>query len=241
MPELEHALFELGRSVELPPTPDLAAAVGSRIAELPPRSGLQRRPALVIAVAVLVVAAGAVLAVPSARTAILEWLGIKGVTIVHVDKLPAVRPAGPKLGERVTLAEARRRVTYKIVVPTLEGLGSPNEVYVAKIARERQVSFVWGSQTKIRLLMTQFPGEAIIEKMVDPSTRTEPVVIDGEPGIWFAGAAHGFVYRDPTGEARLETMRLVRRALVWQRGELTLRLEGELSKQEALRIARSAR
>ena len=102
MPELDVALRELGRHVEFPPTPDLASALHGRL-ERPRR---WRRP-LAIALAVLVVAVGAVLAVPPARTAILDWLGLRGVSIVRVDELPPT-PAVERLelGRQVTLEEA---------------------------------------------------------------------------------------------------------------------------------------
>jgi hypothetical protein len=58
--------------------------------------------------------------------------------------------------------------------------------------------------------------------------------------VWFDGAEHVLLYQDG-GEPVEETMRLVERALVWQRGPLTLRLEGDISKEDALEIARSVR
>jgi hypothetical protein len=46
-----------------------------------------------------------------------------------------------------------------------------------------------------------------------------------------------FVYDD----ARPETLRLVGNAPVWEHGELTLRLEGDIPLDEALRIGASLR
>jgi hypothetical protein len=242
MPELELTLRELGARIELPPTPDIASAVRRRLAEEPaPRAWFPRRRTLAIALAVLAAAIGAVMAVPPARTAVLEWLGIKGVTIVRVDKLPAVEPRDPELGERVSLEEARRLAGYRVLVPTLDGVGAPDEAYATPLGVDRQVSFVWRGPDGIRLLMTQFRGVAMAEKMVGPGTDAVAVDVDGYPGVWFGGAEHFFVYRDSQGEPREETLRLVGNALVWQRGELLLRLEGDLSKEQALDIARSVR
>jgi hypothetical protein len=239
MPELEHALRRLGEQVEFPPTPDLATGVRRRLEDLPPRRRWLSRRALAIALAILVVAVGTAFAVPSARSEILEWLGIKGVDIVRVDELPAVAPpADLGLGERVTLAEARARVPYEVVVPHAKGLGDPDGVYVARHGRSYQVSFLWGTPDRVRLLVSEFEGFAMIEKMAGPGTDTERVVVRGEPGVWFDGAKHVFLYQDG-GEPVEETMRLVGRALVWQRGPLTLRLEGEVSKEDALEIAHS--
>ena len=85
---LERELAALSAAVEWPDAPDLAPTVAGRLAEpLPRASRLARRP-LAIAVAVVLAAVLAVLAVPPARTAILDWLGVGGARIVRVDELP---------------------------------------------------------------------------------------------------------------------------------------------------------
>jgi hypothetical protein len=241
MPELEHALRQLGGRVEFPPTPDLSSRVRRRLEEEPRRRWRPSRRALAIALAVLAVAVGAVMAVPSARTAVLDWLGIKGVDIVRVEKLPEVAPpADLGLGERVTLVEARRRVSYKVVVPEVKGLGEADAVYVDRHRGGDQISFLWGTPERVRLLVSEFPGMSFAQKMLGPGTKAERVDVNGEPGVWIEGAPHAFVYR-VGNHIFEETLRLVNNALVWQHGELTLRLEGELTKKQALEIARSAR
>jgi hypothetical protein len=229
MPELDLVLRELSGHIEFPPTPELASAVRRRLGE---RTRTRRRP-VAIAFAVLAVALGAVLAVPPARTAILEWLGIKGVRIVHVDKLPPAPAAGNlRLGRQVTLDEARRRAPW-LVVPK----DQPDRVYYNV---NGQVTLLWGTPTDVRLLLNEFRGVAFIDKLVQPGSKVEPVRIDGSPGAWL-GDQHVLMYRDPAGNTRESTARLVGQTLVWQRGEVTLRLEGDLSKGDAVRIARSAR
>ena len=83
-------------------------------------------------------------------------------------------------------------------------------------------------------------GAAYLEKLVEPGTKVETVEVGGSPGVWVAGR-HVLAYRDRLGVFRQDTARLAGKTLIWQRGDVTLRLEGDLSKQEALRIARSAR
>src|SRR5215207_4469517 len=78
MSELETRLAAL--DIEWPETPDVAAAVRQRLAETDaPRRGLRRR--LAVAVAAFLVALGGVMAVPSARSTVLDWLGLDGVEI----------------------------------------------------------------------------------------------------------------------------------------------------------------
>jgi len=229
MPEFDVALRQLGRHIEWPPTPELAPAVRSRI-------GKRRawRP-VAIALAVLVVAVGAVMAVPPARTAIFEWLGIKGVKITRVEQLPPTPVVGNlDLGRPVTLAEARRRAPW-LLVPT----DAPDSVHYSDSIPGGKVTLLWGTPTSVRLLLTEFRGETFIEKLIQPETNVEEVTVDGKPGVWLEDR-HVVLYRNLKGFTREDTARLVGQTLLWQDGEVTLRLEGDLSKEEALRIARSA-
>ena len=240
MPELELALRQLGAAVDFPPEPDLVAGVRRRLGEAPSRRWAPRR-LVAVALAVVVLAVGAAMAVPSARTAVLDWLGLKGVEVTRVDKLPKVSLLSDSgLGNPVTLAEARGRAPG-LVEPHLKNLGAPDEVYFSAEVPGGQVTFLWGTKEEARLLLTQSPGEAFAEKMLGPRTDAEVADVDGRPGVWFSGDAHYFVYRDRRGRIREETARLARNTLLWQHGELTVRLEGELSKNAALEIARSVR
>lgn len=240
MPELELALRQLGATIEFPEPPDLATRVRGRLGEAPDRGWAPRRLAA-LALAVLVVAVAAVLAVPSARTSILEWLGIKGVSVTRVDTLPETGLLRVRdLGTRVTLAEARERAPW-IVEPRTANIGAPDAVYYSTHVPGDQVTFVWGTRRKVQLLLTQSPGEAFAEKMVGPETTAEQVDVDGKFGVWFSGAPHAFVFRDERGQIREELPRLARNTLLWQDGQLTVRIEGDLSKDEALEIARTVR
>jgi hypothetical protein len=229
MPELDAVLTELGRRVEFPPTPNLAPAVRRRLGER--RSW--RRP-LALALAVLVVAIGATLAVPAARTAILDWLGLSGVRIVRVEQLPPAPAVGNlDLGRPVTLAEARRRAPW-LLVPD----DAPDSVFISTAVPGGKVSLLWGTPTSVRLLLTEFRGRhAYIEKLIEPEANVEPVDV-GSIGAWLE-ESHVLAFVDRDGRFREDTARLAGKTLLWQQGDVTLRLEGELSKAEALRIARS--
>jgi hypothetical protein len=244
MPELELALVELGRSIDFPPTPDLAARVRERIAaEQPPRrSFLPARRTLVIALAVAAVAIGALMAVPGTRAAILEFFGIRGVAIEQVETLPTVpKTADLNLGEPVTLDGARELADFDVVVP--EALGDPDEVYFSDFPPGGMVSFVYGSSEEPRALFTQFQAtvrDTFLKKM-EVTTDVEFVDVDRQPGVFLSGAPHVFGYIDADGQFREETLRLVGNVLLWERAPLTLRLEADIPLDEALRIARSVR
>ena len=245
MSELELALVQLGRQVEDPPTPELAPRVRSRLAEgRRPRFAPGGRRALLIALAALAVAIGAVMAVPQTRAAILEFFHLRGVTVERVGELPKV-PINQDfnklfLGERVTLDEARERADFEVVVP--ESLDDPDGIYFSNSPSGGMVSFLWGTVEEPTALFTQFRAtvEDVVFKKVAAGTRIDSVRVDGEPGFFLSGDPHEFSYFDRTGQYRQELVRLAGNTLLWERGPLTLRLEAELSKEEALKIARSA-
>jgi len=230
MAELETALRQLGGQVELPPTPDLASAIRGRLHRPAP---FWRRPAAV-ALAVLVVAAiAAAFAVPQSRSAILDWLGLRHVAVVRVEKLPVVPASGGlDLGQRVTLDEAKHRAPW-LLLPDAD----PDSVWMNESIPGGKVSLVWGTPSHVRLLLTELSGRAYVEKIIDGDTQVERVKI-GSAGAWFQGE-HVVMFQDRDGRFHDTHARLARNTLVWQQGGVTLRLEGGLTKAEALRIARS--
>ena len=238
MSELELALTQIGRELDYPEAPDLTTAVRQRLVEgRRPRSW--RRP-LVIALAALAVGIGAVLAVPQARSAVFDWLGIGAVTIRQVEGLPPVELATEDLGvgDRVSLEEARERVNFPVRVPTLPGYEDPN-VYYGEPLPSGQVSFVYGSLDKPQLLITQVAAIGALEKLVNTATRVEQVSTDDATGVWIEGERHFLFY---PGADREEPFRLVGNTLVLERNDgVTVRIEADISKEQALRIARSMR
>lgn len=243
MPELELALTELGRSIEFPATPDIASRVRERIAgERPPRRVIPVRRTLVIAVALVAVAVGALMAVPGTRAAILEFFGVRGVAIERVETLPTVpKKVDLNLGEPVSLERTRELADFEVVTP--EALGEPDEVYFSDFPPGGMVSFVYGSSEEPRALLTQFRAtfDDTFLKKLEATTNVEHVGVNDQPGVFLSGPPHVFAYLDSNGQYREETMRLVGNVLLWERRPLTLRLEGDMTRDEALEIARSVR
>jgi hypothetical protein len=235
--EIETRLAEL--DVAWPPAPDVAARVRARVeAEPRPR---RFRPAWAVALAILV-SAGGVAAVPSARSAVLRWFGIEGV---RIERVPANPTPAPSAAPLLDLGE-RTRLTDAMLVPA--ALGRPDAVY----AVGERVTLLYrpgpglpeSEHSGAGALLTQFPGRTnaeFIRKFAGPGTTIERVRVEGEPGFWLAGEAHGLLYEDPTGEIREAPSRLVGPTLVWRHGARTLRLEADVSKSRALAIARSIR
>ena len=240
---LEAQLADLAAHVGLPPTPDLAPRVRARVEAVPPRRQWLRRPAFAIPLALLALTVGSVAAVPSARSAVLRWLGIEGVRIERVPTVPTPPPASTSpaldLGDRTTLAPGT-------LVPS--ALGRPDAVYaqgdrITLLYRPRQ-ELPESEHTGVGALLSQFPGRidgVFVRKEAGPDTTVDPVRIRGEQGFWLGGAPHGLSYVDPSGAFRESPTRLAGPTLVWRRGDLTLRLEADVTKERALEIARSIR
>jgi hypothetical protein len=234
MSELELALQRLGGELDYPQTPDLAGRVRQRLAE--GRRQLAWRRPLLIALAALLVAVAAVMAVPQARSEILDWFGIGGVTVRYVDELPTVekRDADLQLGQRMSLAEARELSVFGIRVPTRKGLEDP-DVYRGDFG---QVSFLYGSEEEPRLLITQFLGTGSLEKLIHTETDFELITVGGAEGVWLEGGEH-VVFFPSIGP---ESQRLAGNVLILERKDgVTVRIEADVPKEVAVRIFRSMR
>jgi hypothetical protein len=267
--ELERALVDLGAHLEHPPTPPIAEAVLARITA--PDAGRARAPrsrgwlphpgwrrVAVAALALVVLAVVVVVATPGAREAVARRLGLPGVAIHLGGPAPTTptvptTPSGPganlDLGRRVTLAQARSGVSFKLLVPSEPGFQQPDAVYLSESVPGGRVDMIWRPRaglpaspfTNAGLLLTQFRAEPLVEKIAKGTTDVTPVVVGGTTGYWFSGAAHSFVYTDSAGGVREETARLAGNTLLWTNGKLTLRLEGQISQRDAIRIAESVR
>jgi hypothetical protein len=227
MPELERQLRALAGELGWPATPDLATAVRPRLER---RRHLPWRP-LTIALAVLVLALAAALAVPSARSAILRFLGIEGVTVQRVDKLPQAAPLG-SLGDRTTMAAARRRVHFRPLLPDGK---RPDAVYLDTAIPGGAVVLRYGPERRPRLVVSEYRtgNFDVVKKYAGFSTGVRSVTVAGEPGIWIGGVH--VVELGPTPP------RLSAPSLIWLHRGLTLRLEARVTLDRALELARSLR
>jgi hypothetical protein len=234
MRDLEQGLRELAGDAVWPETPDLAAAVTSRLpADGPGRAPLRsprarwRRPRrLVVALlAALVALPAAAFALPGPRHAILETLGLAHVTVERRPRLPAAADA--RLGRPTTLASASRAAGFVPRVPA--ALGPPDSVHVDHAV----VTLVYGPE---HLLLAQARGDLhreVLRKVVAVGSAVRPVRVRGHRGIYLP-AGHDYGWTDATGP-------LVRSgpALVWEQRGTVLRLEGARSPAAARRIAES--
>jgi hypothetical protein len=242
--ELEQALVALGHELDVPEAPSLESRVLGAL-ERPSRA---RAPRLRVAVVLAVVLAAvllAALAIPDARSALLRFFHVGAARIEVVDELPPVVPEAPELdlesalGERVSLAEARRRAGFDL----LELDDEPARVYLGP---RGTVWFLYGRPDAVRLLVAQTPQLSIDEpfifkKLIGAGASVETVIVRGGPAYFVSGAPHEMMLIDENGVPVQETARLARDVLLWEEHGRTLRLEGDLTPVEAIDIANSLR
>jgi hypothetical protein len=231
MPELERELAALRDHVDWPATPDFAGAVVARLRR-------RRTPrVLVVAVAAVALGLAVALAVPPARSALLRFFHLRGVTVERVETLPPAREriVAADFGRPVPRREAERRVGFELLLPprfeparvrVLDGLASV-------VLRRKDVS----------LALSEFRGTGfgLLKKVAGFATTVEPIKVNGQPGIWLSGGGHVLIFRTGSGAVERKTVRVTGNVLLWQHGQLTLRLAGPIGRDEALQFASSIR
>lgn len=242
MPELEQALTELGAEIAWPPTPHLQVETRVVIPLPAPRQAMRRSGrALAVAAAVLLIVAGLLVYTPT-RDAIAGFLNLH-TTINHVPQLqtPSPRPGQSLgLGTPVTLAEAQTKVAWRILIPS--ALGAPDQVYLALPPTGPSGGEVSLYYKHGPVLVTEARGsvnEQFFLKTVGPGTTIENVDVNGHPGWWISGEPHTFVFTDANGNPYFDTLRLATNTLTFDDNGIVVRIEANISKQEALRIAGS--
>ena len=166
--------------------------------------------------------------------------------------VPGAPGAGIGLGRMLNLEEAGAAAPFDVLVPA--ALGDPDAVYLGGPSLRGQVALVYAPRDGIPaspllggagLLVTQNRGEpdrGLAQKLADTGLATvEAVTVDGAPGVWITGQPHIFWYLAPDGFYIEESRRLVGDTLAWERDGILYRIEGDISLEQALDIARSMR
>ncbi len=255
--ELERTLRDIGERLDYPRPVAMAAAVRARLREPRPRRAAWWPPRLTLAPALVTLAILAVvvaLASPDARAAAGQFLHLRGIDIFPVPTVPASLPPLriTFAGQRATLDEAKRQVRFTVRVPSAPELGTPDDVFVESVGTSDRVSLVYreregipvSKEAGVSALVVEVRGtvdEVLLGKATGPGTKVEAITVNGAPGYWLEGAPHLFFYREPNGNVRDETLRLAGNTLVWVQDGLTIRLEAQVSKSDALRLAASFR
>lgn len=227
MNELERRLQELGGEIAYPATPRFDLGFDRRPVRL-----LHLRP-LALGLAILLAVLAGVLALsPGARSAFLEIFHLKGASVELVETLPQVDVRPIDFGEQVSREEAERRVGFKLV-----DLGKPDAVFVRD---SRMASLVYGPVEKPRLVLSELRGavwDGFVKKVGSLGTRIDQVTVAGERGLFITGDEHFVMFLDENDAVTDEPTYLAGTVLLWNRGDLLLRLEGDLTRAEAVELA----
>jgi hypothetical protein len=214
---LEQRLQALGRELAFPPEPHLDATAPAA----------RPFPWRWVALAAAVIALVAAFSVPSARTSILRFFHIQGATVERVETLPPAqeRSNAGGLGRRVSVREAERLLGFRLLLPPLDA--------------EPAVHLLDGRP----VLLSEYAARdyGLLKKSVGEKTLVEPVRVAGQPGLWVEGPPHTLTYFSSSGEFREKTVKIHGNVLLWTRGPVTVRLEGRISKRQALRLAGQVR
>ena len=264
MNELQQELFErqllsLSKRLEYPRTPDIAGAVMPRLQGSVLRRSPSRR--LAWSLTIILILFSSLMLIPPARAAIIEFIEIGVVRIFRAEPTPMTPPqqefpstiapvtATPALtseplvpiledlmGE-MTLEQAQKVVTYPLLLPSYPpDLGPPDRVFVQD-ADGAMTILVWidpQEPDEVVMSLHFMPAGSWAIKKIDPTFIRETTV-NGQRAIWAIGP---YPVRYSNGD--IDFMRMVNgHVLIWAEGDVTYRLETELSLEEAVRVAES--
>ncbi len=157
------------------------------------------------------------------------------------DSQSSSTPTAPafNLDGRTTLVEAASRVTLPIKIPySGDEPDLPDEVFLQDLGGQALVLVWLDPQPPGQVLFSLHilePGDYSIEK-IQPIIL-ERTTVNGETAYWTNGP-----YMLRLKNRVLDTIRLVEgHVLMWTEGEITYRLESNLSLEEAVRLAESLR
>ena len=250
----EELLVQAARSLEYPPTPDIAAAVRLRLAAPPARPARPRPLPLIWArmavagIAVVLVGLIVVLsASSSAREAVAEFLGLR----VEGEQVRILTPPAP--GETATPFPSPVAVEYyatPVAASELEaivgfeparpgGAGELEGTYVIAydrlhVAVLQYADFdLWQVNLDRALFDKQVP---FFEKGVRVLVETS---VNGQPAWWIEGGGHIMRFVGPDGTVIAGSERTVERnTLAWRSASgMNYRMETDLELSDALAIA----
>lgn len=230
---LEFDIAGLSESIVWPqPPPDLADKVVARIASPDRPRPRTARFRVATAVAILLVVTVAMLISPATRQAVADLLQAAGVRIGLGSEPAGELGAGLDLGTPVSLDAAAHAAGFTLRVPAGHAHRPPDSVF---LARSGEVTLAWSGDdllpaagsTGIAVLLTQHAASEpfYAEKVIGPETGVSRVTVEGESGLWVAGAPHTFTLLDPDGWVVVETTRLAANVLLWQVDGVSHRLE----------------
>jgi len=257
---IDQALGDLRSRIAYPPEPDVTAAVIARVAET--AVPWWRRPRPVAALAATAIVLLVVGLVPATREQVASWLGIRGVTVETLAPPAATtaqtptpttapsptaaddsQPVQSGLGAGLVLGREVISLTTEQVAgfrPLYPAIGLPDREFVDEGGRVWQLYGVREGLPEtqvpgVGMIVTQFRAES---PGITKRVATEDVAFvdfgDGLFGLWLVGP-HQLLLPDAAGSA--VDGRSAGNTLLWEQGDLTIRIETALARDAAVAIA----
>ncbi|WP_250035680.1 hypothetical protein [Paractinoplanes maris] len=226
-------LRELDTWLAVPEAADQRVAVRERLTR---RTG-RWRVWLAAAVAAVTVT---VVAVEPARAAVIDVvaqvLAVAGIEVRRSESaaLPTASPSPLPSTGAVSLEVAEQRAPFPVRMPT--GLGPPERVEIADLDANGVPRVVSALYRGGSVRFDQFDGSA--GSFFKQAQDAEWVDLGGAMAIWLP-TPHTLTYIGRDGVPRSATARLATPTLIWEQGQVTYRLEGFTSLEQARVIALS--
>ena len=262
MDHLENHIRNLASEFPYPNTPQIDTQIftGERGSRLPGKRALAPAWAWIVGGIVFILVS--LLAVPSVRAAIVEFIQIGAIRIFTEEEnpplptpsapLPVTPPLRPtptplntfamlqSLVGKVTLEEARNQAPFLILLPSYPSdLGEPDQVFYQTLEQGKGVLMVWLAEENPDVvemsLMLLGPG-AFAGK--GAPTRIEETTVKGTRAVWAEGP-HLLVLMTGPNQYDLIQFFVQGHVLAWEIDGVTYRLEGLFDMDEAIKIAES--
>jgi hypothetical protein len=230
MDEFEKQVQRVARQMRYPSTPAIRWK----------RQQPQQRMRWTWALAALVLLVAVVMISPL-RASVLEWLRIGIIGFYTEDEAtptPSMRSLIDLFGQ-TTLEEAQQNVRFTLKLPA--EFGPPDFVY-RQNGDGPAVIMVWqAKEGRPAISLYQFHSgtdRPIYGKLIDQATNTQ---VNGNRAAW-VDMPHTLIYEHEGGIIRRQSSFLIQgNVLIWAEGDVTYRLESNLSMEEAVAIAESLR
>ena len=247
--EFEKQLQLISNQIDYPPTPDIATSVMKKIQPVTRTRFMPKR--LAWSLTLILILFLSLFAIPPVRAAILEFIQIGIVrifpqtieptiqltneSISTATPAPSMIPLLNSILGKTTLEQAQRQVDYPILLPP--DFGEPDYVFVYDAVGDMTI-LVWMNPEQpqsVELSLHSIPAESWAIKKMGP-TIIELTKVNGEQAVWAEGPYPLILYN----RNEMQFTRLIEgRVLIWTDGDITYRLETNLSMEEAVAIAES--
>ena len=242
---LERDITLLSRAIAFPEAPALAARVRSRIdAERRLRAPAPSWQLALTAIAAVAVALAFVAGVVSpARDAVADLFD--RINIFETAEVPKDLTREIS-GTQVTLEEAQARLGLPLLLPGDAAAVEPDRVLIQdfRSVKAAVLFFRHSNGTPYALFETNAPvgkGLPIAGKGVLSSSQAQPVRGLGDEAYWLTGLRI-VQYYDPSGSVIRDSVRATEEnTLLWSANGRVFRIEGNLTQEQAIAIAKSLR